>query len=436
MKMTKSRLATILSAVLMSVVLSHTLAAAPPERSLNPPNRDRARLNDERAIRAAVLQYLHDRFDSRLMARPYSLSTQPATVAQVEGTALAIAFDRWQANIAEMSGGWADYQLRSRFSDVAVTDNDARATVTLDVDYHYAMAPDVDSSVYGVVYQFELTNRNRAWSIVAIDADEDDYQRFKADVAELTKLGLSGRDAAQQLVDERAIDAAVLREQMQSTPVPVEEMNAPVHALVNGTFSYNGGNGAEYARRFGSSGTPGTWFYTATNNDCTNFVSQSVWAAYGGYVSGNDTLSKQNIANKVRMVPTIWQAGTGGGTPNWEQVDKFWNYATSSKTTGPNATGYNNNAKVATLSPTSIKVGDVLQFRNSSISTNPYQHSVYVSLVMQGPPLPGQSYWDLIYVSYHSSNNSSKKLTDVINGFGGTFCNLRRLAFSSASLAK
>ena len=444
----------ILGAILLAAVPTHS-AAAQYRNALSSSgpvadNRagsiddERPQPGEERTVRTAILEYLQSRFESRLIGATTSVVQNvdlPTHVAPVEGTAVAVAFDRWQTDIAKTVGGWTDYRLRPRFSDVLVESDRARATVTLDVDYHYATEPSVDSSFYDVVYQFEL-RKDDTWLIVGIDQDDDAYQRFKDDVAEVSVPGRSVSDAALQLVEERSRDLQLLSQEMESMTNVVAELAPadadlarPVESL-SGSFSYKASNGAEYARRFGSSGTPGSWFYTATNNDCTNFVSQSVWAAYGGYVPGKDSSSKQNIANKVRMVPNVWQAGTGGGTPNWESVDRFWNYAVSSKSAGPKATGYNNNATYGKLSATSIRVGDVLQLRRSSRTDKPYEHSVYVSLVLQGPPNKGQTYWDLIYVSYHSSNHSSMKLSDLIASFGGTACNLRRLAFSTATFAK
>jgi len=391
---------------------------------------------DQRAIRAAILHYLHSRYDSRLLVATGSTNTnmpsERAPVAQVEGTAVAIAFDELQANIAESLGGWGDYQLHPRFSDIAVDDHRARATVTLNVDYHYATAPDVDSSIYGVVYQFELINENGAWAIVAIDFDDREYQDFKAEVADVTNLGASTHEAARQLLDERAVDSRVIDQLMQFTSVPADDTTERIEANAVESYSYKAANGAEYVRRFGSSGS--AWFYN-TELDCTNFASQGVWAAYGGYVSGDDKRSKQNIKDKVRMVPNVWHAGTGGGMSKWESVGKFWDYVTSSKTTGPKAKGYNNNSKWDNLSPTSIKVGDVLQFRRSNDSSKPYVHSIYVSKVFQGPPGRGETYWDLIYYSSHSNNYSSRKLTEALK-WCESKCNMRRLAFSSANFAK
>ena len=51
-------------------------------------------------------------------------------------------------------------------------------------------------------------------------------------------------------------------------------------------------------------------------------MSQCIWTGYGGYVEGNDAQTKSNITNRVRMVPSIWQAGAvgGGETSDWETV--------------------------------------------------------------------------------------------------------------------
>lgn len=182
------------------------------------------------------------------------------------------------------------------------------------------------------------------------------------------------------------------------------------------------------------------YFYT-TGSDCTNFVSQCIWAAYGGYVPGNDTTTRSNISNKVRMVntgtlSTSWYAGTGGGSPYWEQVPSLWDFATNTaKTYGPQATGYNNNASYANITPSTVNTGNVLQFYNYNYSV--YRHSVYVTY----KPSSGTITWSNLLVSYHSTDKKNVPVIDLINSFTGPDgsatqpCKMRRMSFSSASFS-
>lgn len=172
------------------------------------------------------------------------------------------------------------------------------------------------------------------------------------------------------------------------------------------------------------------YFYTA-REDCTNFVSQCIWAAYGGYVSGDDSKTRSNISKKVRMVDgspaTGWFGGPGGGSESWESVEHLWDFATNtSKTYGPKATGSNNNAVYSNISPRAVTVGDVLQFYYPT--EKEYTHSVYVTYK------PSSNVkWNNILVCQHSSDVKNRPVIDLINLFGGSRCKMRRMKFLSAS---
>lgn len=257
----------------------------------------------------------------------------------------------------------------------------------------------------------------------------------------------SRRPGAQRAVGERSAGVAdmVRQERVADLPVPAKQLKAVegksptmpgdsdasaglVIEPLAASFSYYASNGASYAQRFAPSTAP-RWFYYVIGGDCTNFVSQCVWAGYGGYVSGNDTASKNNIANKVRMVPNVWHGRTGGGMPNWESVSSFWTYAVSSKTKGPVATGYNNGGRYTGINSADVRAGNVLQVRNGSSGS--YGHSVYVS--QKGTVFSPQSGWDVIYVCQHTSDWKNRSASNLIASWGGSDCYMRRLAFTTAT---
>jgi hypothetical protein len=183
-----------------------------------------------------------------------------------------------------------------------------------------------------------------------------------------------------------------------------------------------------YANKYYQSGN--SCFYTASA-DCTNFVSQCIWAAYGGWTSsGSTSTMTTNINNRKRMMSSSslsnWFGhANGGGTP-WESVEGLWNFVTGNPSEGPKATGYNNNGLYTGVSPGFISVGNVLQFWSSSL--NVYRHSVYV---VQTATSSVMTYAD-ITVAAHTTNGKFT-VADKIAGFGGSNCKMRRLAFGSAN---
>ncbi len=193
------------------------------------------------------------------------------------------------------------------------------------------------------------------------------------------------------------------------------------------TYSYNANTGILYAKEYVK--YRNQRFYVA-GLDCTNFVSQCIWAAYGGW-SSNDSSNviATNISNKKRMVSGKWQAGTGGGTSSWENVNSLWNYVTTNTGTGPRAIGSNNNAPAYNTSALAIKTGNVLQFRNASHGNNNYQHSVYVIENNVKQADMANRPFAKIVVAQHSYNQT-RSLADVVST---TYSYMRRLSFSSAS---
>jgi hypothetical protein len=385
-------------------------------------------------LHAIVVRYLDTRY--RALVNLDS-ATGEAIVNPTDQTAVAEAYRDVDVTIArELGCSWRDYSLKTEFVDVRVAGATADVTVRVDVDFHYKSSPEVDSGIYNVIHRFRLARAGDAWRIVSIDSDDEDFQRFKKEVMSKTGKGLSVREATDITRRERIADLPRLAKQLRAIesqqPTTLEEADGlgalSVEPMAAASYPYSGSNGSIYAQRFATATATLRWFYYVDGGDCTNFVSQCVWAAYGGYVPKDDATSKKNIANKVRMVPNIWQGGTGGGMPNWESVKKFWAYTTdSSKTRGPMANGYNDGKKYTGIKPADVSVGNVLQVSNNSSSN--YGHSVYVSVISGAA-------WDKIFVCQHSSDLKNRLASDLIAKWGGANCYMRRLAFKAGTFDK
>ncbi|MDI6809849.1 MAG: amidase domain-containing protein [Candidatus Eisenbacteria bacterium] len=390
------------------------------------------------ALHTTVVRYLDARYRALVTL---DSSTGGASVSPTDQTAIAEAWNDVDVAIArELGCGWGEYSLKTEVVDVRVAGTTADVTIRADVDFHYASSPEVDSGVYNVIHRFRLVRTGDDWRIVSIDSDDEDFLRFKHEVMGKTGKGRSVREAADIARRERISDLRRLADQLRAVeirqPTTLDEVGGfsalSIEPLAAASYSYSGSNGSSYAQRFAPASAP-RWFYYVNGGNCTNFVSQCVWAAYGGYVSSSDTTSKNNITNKVRMVPNVWHGGTGGGMPNWESVTSFWTYATNStKTRGPMATGYNNGAKYTGINPADVRVGNVLQVRNGSSGN--YGHSVYVSVVRTD--LQGPIWWDYIYVCQHTSDWKNRLASNLIASWGGSNCNMRRLVFRAGTFDK
>lgn len=82
-----------------------------------------------------------------------------------------------------------------------------------------------------------------------------------------------------------------------------------------GALAYDGGLAAEYAVRFTEA--PNDAFYHIGDwmGNCANFTSQCIWYGFRGADGQSDSMT------------SAWYAGTGGGSPAWENVRSFWSFA-------------------------------------------------------------------------------------------------------------
>lgn len=197
-----------------------------------------------------------------------------------------------------------------------------------------------------------------------------------------------------------------------------------VHATA--IIPYQPNLGIEYARKYYLNGNPN--FYRATD-DCTNFISQCIWAAYGGWSPAmSDAEVKKNIRDGFRMVKGSytggWYANQGGGSRAWENVDYLWSFMTYQKSYGPKATGENSGKLYTNINPKDIHLGNVMQF---SLNGWDYHHNTYVIAVDPNAPS-----FDNIYVAQHTANKI-RTLSDAIANNGGDRCYMRKMTFHSTT---
>jgi hypothetical protein len=305
----------------------------------------------------------------------------------------------------------ADYSYQIEYKNVSITGDTAAIDLILDLDYHYANSPDVESGIYNVNYRFTLKNDGSKWMIAGIDSDLDNFKLFKDKVEQsggARSLSISGQadailQAKKAMISQFQEVAQSINQSgpatNQSTSSNSSNSTVTVQSIYNvyTNYNYSPSAAAAYAQAYAESKAPN--FYKATL-DCTNFISQCVWAGYGG------TPTLANITNKVRMT-SAWYAGTGGGSTDWENVKSFFTYMMSSKILGPQGvtdfSNYNAKHHYTEISPASINIGDVIQYYDGD-----YCHSSIVSL-------KGSSNWNQIKVCYHTSDKKNIALSDMFS---------------------
>lgn len=130
-------------------------------------------------------------------------------------------------------------------------------------------------------------------------------------------------------------------------------------------FPYKGARAVEYAKTYTES--PNLVFYDINDwlGNCSNFTSQSIWYGFGN----ND---RANVARRENMT-SQWYAGQGGGSPAWENVEQFWDYATKSR--GPQESGVHGEV-VETIFE--LDIGGIIQTRSGRFrnTDGKYNHSL------------------------------------------------------------
>ncbi len=200
-------------------------------------------------------------------------------------------------------------------------------------------------------------------------------------------------------------------------------------------YAYDPVRGIAYARQYAEyfrvSESHRLFFYDQNGSDCTNFCSQCVWAAYGGWIPGIDLTTvaenKENIKKGVRMAPSVWYGSLlFSGSNKWCRVVEFHDYALALKDFGPKAyqvfEGSWHNIK-----PSLIQEGDIIQMIVASYAPYRYGHCLYVTQ-------RGASF-DEVRICCHSYNRLDAPLSEFSN-FPEQYTRIRVMRFMAASFAK
>lgn len=398
-----------------------------------------ANVNDDKEVKSVISQYFDNYFKSY---QTLEIVNSDNIIEDNENTLLYKKMHEFSVEANKLIGlSYTTYKVNLDFQSISYSKNIANVDLLMNCDYVYSSTPDAKSSM-GLSYKFCLIRENNEYKIISIDSNFDEFDNFKKSVEEkVSSSKISKRDAINITKEEKIQEIRdtvkyIAGNSANSEISPTDISTSPNEVIplaVTSTFSYNRMLGRNYAERFAEeSDLDARFFYTIPDNlggDCTNFVSQCIWAAYGGYVEGSDTQTRNNITNRVRMVNNIWQAGTGGGVPNWESVMNLWTYATTNTGNGPKATGANNGQPYYNLSPSSIYYGNVIQKRADS--TGDYTHSVFVTYSLDS----STQYYYQVLVSQHSGDLYNRNLWELITSSGGNNCYLRKMSFNSATFS-
>lgn len=197
-----------------------------------------------------------------------------------------------------------------------------------------------------------------------------------------------------------------------------------------GVFLYNPDAGALYARNFAlydSIPPEMRLFYYDMQDDCTNFISQCIWAAYGGWfpdLSPKSTdVNASRIKRDVRQITGVWFGSRNNiGSPEWCRVQELFSYVTAQKARGPMASLVAE-GDFFTIEPGLIRSGDVIQMVVASYTPDRYGHSLYVT--------KAGLRWENVLICCHSIDRLNAPMT-VFSMMPENYRKLRILRFREA----
>lgn len=194
-----------------------------------------------------------------------------------------------------------------------------------DLDFKYS---DVDfTSSASPHYFISLVKFNGEWLIMAIESDDIMYETYKD----------TGFDL-QQFIE----DADAARNTVADDPLPEEPESRDITSY-NPTYDrmYNRANAANYALTYCKKGNmgdliPSPWkndYFYYGDNDCMRFVSQCMWAGFGGsnYPTNIRAYQAMDPQNENQTDKLVWfgsktSDGQADESLSWKRVREFEHY--------------------------------------------------------------------------------------------------------------
>lgn len=313
---------------------------------------------------------------------------------------------------------YSNISIDPEFSNISAVDDEIVADVKLSYEANIWHDGKSEKTLGVIDFTFTLKASDDNWKISAITREGDEEWIEDAKTSSAKKTGTTVVSELKRLLNEELAKAKALphTKMLYGTPIDPKEtqvLNTSVedtkassmrNALI---VAYDANKAVNYSDCYAL--TENSLFYEA-DKDCTNFVSQCVWAGYGGWVNGDETANAQNIAAHYRMYhhnnsdwyTTSWFAHKNGGSSPWESATSHGNFALGNTGSGLGPFGLGSTTAVlySNYDASSIQRGDVVQLGRSA---NDIRHSVIVRTA-------GSSF-ENIFVNSHNSKHYNYPLS-------------------------
>ncbi len=260
-------------------------------------------------------------------------------------------------------------EIDIKYDDINITDNEASVNVTVTKTWNYSFS-DIESGAVDN-YQFEFVYEDGDWKIDNIGGISNIVTDFR-----LQKMG-DQISVAQK--DEYLSEIKDEKEQ-------VDANDSNIAPVVSSTLAYSSASSTRYALDYALNPNPNYADFTNLGGDCTNFISQCLYAGgksmhYGTAYSGS-----------------CWYYTTSTNrSSTWTGASQFRNYVTSG----------NSQLNMSTSNWNNVVNGDIIQLMSSG--------SAYHSLIITGVAYSSYGRSDIL-VCAHTTNRRHVSLSAYYSG--------------------
>lgn len=338
-------------------------------------------------------RYLQDRAD-RMTHRGQSagtarLTSVPTTSAlAVQLARESIQLDQWRARLMQTSGGRTRAEVQVHRRSFAISGNQ----VTIDLDEQTKLfLPGPDQSAekfesYQLPHSLTFTRKGKSWLLAKVQATVDG-PRALAPITQFmhaadpvsSKSAPSSSPKQQSKVGDAAYRANV------STSSKAAGLNA----------GYNYAAMVSYAEAYAE--RENGYYRVFEDNDCTNFISQVVYAGGWQFTPGRDD------ADPARWYYARLTTGPDhtfdSWSRTWSAAENFYQFAV------------NHSRRVATLPGVyDLLPSDILQAVWDGNTTHNMDHTMFVT----DKRINDAGWLTEVYLTYHSNNTLNKPFQDIL----------------------
>ena len=306
--------------------------------------------SDETLIKKAVTDYYDTRYQalSALEEKDISIFWDSNNNPNYEVELAALSTDINHRKMQLIDLGIIKYNLEMDFKTVNIQNDKAEVNVVELCSFYQNAVPDICSQIRDE-HNIKLEKTKEKWLLVS-DVSNDFTKKV---LLGKVRKGKSASQAKEEILANSAEQVKLKKKESLNLE---NGAHTPI-AIPLSLQAYNPDNAVNYALDWAFSRNTDQWGdYDSNGGDCTNFVSQCLYA--GG-------IPFDTVGNPSYNQRWFWYSNSNR-TPPWTGVVPFWDYAINDTGVGLVATS---------TTRTGIYIGDVVQFYNSN---DGWHHTVFV----------------------------------------------------------